>query len=79
MCTETTPADLSRSRFRWYDLPAHLFGHRAVRCRICGKRLFTSKKRKAVRTFSHLWMHYALLLTLILLGIGLTQQITNRW
>jgi hypothetical protein len=78
MCVDYLPEDLTRSRLRWYDLPALIFLHKPVRCRMCYHRYYTFGKTKVISPLATLWMHYAVLISVVCLGVGLYQYQQNR-
>lgn len=79
MCVDYLPEDLTRSRLRWYDLPALLLFHRPVRCRMCERRYYTFfRKKRVISPLATLWMHYAILISVVCLGVGIYQYQENR-
>lgn len=77
MCVDYLPEDLTRSRPRWYDLPAFLLLHRPVRCRMCDRRYYTFRKKRVISPLATLWMHYAILISVVCLGVGIYQYQQN--
>lgn len=45
-CPYCESTDTHRSRSRWYDVFAPLFGYRPFRCRACGRRFYHSAETK---------------------------------
>src|SRR5262245_59936426 len=83
MFVDSTRDDFVPSRFRWYDVPAIVLGHRLVRCRMCGDRYFGVKVREErYRILGRLWMHYVLFVCLVVAGLGMYlrahPQLTSR-
>jgi hypothetical protein len=78
MCVDYLPEDLTRSRLRWYDLPALMLLHRPVRCRMCDQRYFTFGKKRVISPLATLWMHYAILISVVCLGVGIYKYQQNR-
>jgi len=74
MCFDALKEDFSRSRIRWYDLPALLFFHRPVRCRVCDERRYRLIFNRKQTVLPSLWMHYILLIALIGGGSYLVQE-----